>query len=175
MEIDRLGLFSIIAATSMLLVGCSRGPDATVAYGRASNPDRVTRKLPVIPPTWTERGTGGLQADWGNPELADPKTTSNRMHSHKELFIDKSGSPLRETDLYQSGKMYILLRPDPDDPNTKEIEILTITYDFEAARAGKSPWYCRVNGGPNARMPLGEVTLDEAEAMLKEWGVKRLE
>jgi hypothetical protein len=164
----------MVTATSMMMVGCYRGPTAVTVYGRASNPDRVKRGLPVIPITWIERG-GGPQADWVNPACSNPATTHDPMHSHKDLFIDKSGNPLKETDYYQSGKWYPGLYHDPDDPNSKKLEELYITYDFEAARAGKNPWYCEVNGGPHARMPTGEVTLDEAEAMLKEWGLKRLD
>jgi hypothetical protein len=163
----------MVILSSLWLGGC--GPSATAVYGRGSNADRVKRGLPVIPASWIERG-GGPQADWNNPDHADARTTNAPMHSYKDTFIDRtSGMPLKETDYYQSGKWYPGLWHDPDDPNDKKLEILSITYDFEAERSGKNPWHCEVNAGPHARMPSGEVPLDEAEAMLKEWGLKRLD
>jgi hypothetical protein len=95
------------------------------------------------------------------------------MHSRKELFLDfKSGELWREDDFYQSGKQCHLMGSDPGQLNPEE---LTITYNFKEARAGKAPWHCRVNGGSHyASSKDGEVTLEEAEAILKEWGLKRL-
>jgi len=99
-------------------------------------------------PTHLDRRYGGLQADWGNPDFADARTTRNPMHTYKDVFIDKTGKPLRENDYYQSGKQYHVWGSDPGelDPET-----LTITYDLGAARAGENPWHCEVIVGHTKR------------------------
>lgn len=169
----KLHVLSMIAlVVCIFLPGCYRGPDATKVYGRAANPDRKARGIPVIPDAWIER-RGGDQADWGNPAFADPVTTRNLMHTGKETFLDKSGNPEREYDNYQSGKQYTAIGGDPGElfPET-----LTINYDFKAAKEGKNPWRGYVNCGPLERVGSGpDLTLDQCEAILKEWGLKRLD
>lgn len=168
---------AIIGCLSMLALTCNCfGPSAAKVYGRASNPDRLARRLPAIPDRWSEDRQGAFCV-WHNPAFSDPQTTNAPMHEHKELCVDRSGRPLEETDYYLSGKWSIPLRcwRDPDDPQKKEEERLIVRYDFEAARTGKDPWHCDVNAGPHAReQSLGVVSFQQAEEILKEWGVSRL-
>ncbi|MCL2645591.1 MAG: hypothetical protein FWD61_01135 [Phycisphaerales bacterium] len=175
MRITGTVLCSMILVTCVLLVGCKRGPRAEQVYGRASNPDRKVRGLPVIPDTWVERG-GGYQADWNNPAHADQRTTHDTMHTYKELLLDKTGNPRQESDYYQSGKQYHgRFNTHKDEKSWEEI---SITYDFQAAKDGKNPWRCSICCGPHEKRPDGrpdgELTLEEAEAILKEWGLTRL-
>jgi hypothetical protein len=161
-----------VVISSLFMAGCHRGPSATAVYGRASNADRKARGLPIIPPTWIERPCGD-QADWNNPDHANVRTARNPMHTYKDLFLDEDGNPRCENDEYQSGKRYHQFATEPGDLSP---ETMTITYDFRAAREGKNPWSCQVNCGPHDTTPPSAptLTLEDAEAILKEWGLKRL-
>jgi hypothetical protein len=160
---------------TILSVGCNFNPPKTGPFGHGYNEERRTRHIPIIPDGWNGRG-GYREADWGNPDLADPKTTRNPMHARKEIFVDASRGLHREYDYYYSGKEY----PSQYKRDSTDREELTIRYDFEAARMGQNPWRCEVNCGPHYRFPpragevCGQVTFEEAEAILKDWGISRL-
>jgi hypothetical protein len=82
----------------------------------------------------------------------------------------------QEYDHYYSGKKY----SSKFEQNGLDWESLTIRYDYVAAGEGKNPWQCSISCGPHfpeisqSVKMLGEVTFEEAEAILKEWGIGRL-
>src|SRR5262249_47944618 len=142
--------------------------------GRASNPLRMSHQVPIIPDHWNGFG-GGRDATWGNPAFADARTTNNAMHARKYVVADGRGGLRREDDYYYSGRKY----PSEIERGEMDSEELTIQHDFEAP-TGRDPWRCTINCGPHYRRSTrsdtvdGQVTLAEAEAILKEWGISRL-
>jgi hypothetical protein len=95
------------------------------------------------------------------------------MHRYKETSVDKkTGEPLEETDWYRTGKKF---QSRFDEPGVLADEELAITYDFTAARAGKKPWHAKITCGPHATEADNpdKLTLAQAEAILKDWGIPR--
>ncbi len=170
----RISTFVFFCAVVSLSVGCRiRPPEGEL--GREYNEERKARQVPIIPDDWNGRG-GYLEADWANPAKANPKTTENPMHAMKYLSVDPRRNLHQEYDYYYSGKKF----PSKSEPDSFVSECLTVRYDYNAARAGKNPWRCDVSCGPHYRDTFradersGEVTFEEAEAILKEWGISRL-
>jgi hypothetical protein len=171
-RITRIAVWGIVAVFS---AGCFPGP---AAHGRSFNEARKTRKIPIIPEHWKEMGrvrdADWSDAHWSDPTLASSEAPSNPMHASKYVVIDAHGNLLQECDCYWSGRKY----PSGLEPNRSNPECLTIRYDFGAERMGKNPWRCEISCGPHYRdtppQLAGQVTLDEAEAILKEWGLSRL-
>jgi len=164
-------IFSAFIVTPCFIAGC--GPSPNAVCGPASNNQRQSHRLPVIPATWIESGTSD-DANWTNPAFADTKTEYLPMHARKYSVANKQGQLKFEIDYYYSGRKY----PSLSEPNSFERERVTIKYDFEAERAGKNPWRCDVSCGPHyqmgSSMDNGQVSLEEADAILKEWGISRL-
>ncbi len=167
------GLIVVAFIIMACMVGGCGGPSPDAVCGPAANNQRRSHRLPVIPTNWIGSGTDDC-ANWTNPALADPKTEHLPMHASKYTVADKLGRLTQEFDYYYSGRQY----PSLSEPNSMERERLTIEYDFEAERAGNNPWRCDVSCGPHYRsgsnMDNGQVSLEEAEAILKEWGLSRL-
>lgn len=160
---------------TLLLAGCSSVPSDSDVRGRISNNDRMLRSIPIIPDGWV--GSNGVtNISWSNPAFADPTTAQRPMHARKYSYANRAGHLLRETDFYYSGKKY---RSEFESDQT-DWEELSISYNFEAAHAGKEPWRCVINCGPhyrratNTSMVDGQVTLEEAEKILDQWGIRRL-
>jgi hypothetical protein len=165
---------AIVWIITIFSAGCLPNPPEKIELNRAYNDERRSRRIPIIPSHWTGHGIG--EGHWGNPAFSDPSTTSNPMHARKEVFFESVRNLHREFDYYYSGRKY----PSKIKSGSLDWEELTICYDYVAAREGKNPWQCTVSCGPHfpeinrSGKMQGEVTLEEAEAILKEWRISRL-
>ncbi|HEY4328991.1 MAG TPA: hypothetical protein VGN88_04585, partial [Phycisphaerae bacterium] len=113
-------------------------------YGQTFNADRLKRGLPSLPSNWVTGKDCGHYALWRNPALS--LSSHARSHAFKGLIANESGRPLKEFDMYQSGRTYVSKF---NDPGESLWESLCIIYDFGAAARGDSPWSCEINCGPH--------------------------
>ena len=149
-------------------IACGCGTSGPPRHGREANADRLARKIPVIPEDWAVTGQLKTQVDWVNPDSQDPRNANRPRHSGKTVFMDPDGTPASEWDYYDSGKEYPGCGSVPETPFYQR---MTIVYRYDSSRAGKDPWECDVHCGPEK----GKYTLAEAEAILREWGLQRID
>ena len=146
------------ACLAWAAAGCNRGAvgegGGLERFGAGYNGERRGRGIPEVPVSWAGRPLDGRSAVWGPAEPL-PRGTAGRLY--KEVETDGQGRILRERDVYASGWQYDALAEWND-------ETLTATYHY--ADGGR--WSFEVAG-------LRKVaSLDEAEALLGEWGLERL-
>jgi len=166
----KLNQIQALVALSVLVSGCGESNGdyfkRVAAYREARNPLREQKNIPVIPGNWVVRADRSAVA-WDNPDFTSGK--GGPLHHYKFLrFTDiDSGTILAETDHYESGKRW-----DDLDAGTLH-ECLDITYSFDLERQGSPPWAAELrrlrSSGPE------QISLAEAEQVLKSWGIERLE
>jgi hypothetical protein len=163
-------LFLVVNA--VLVSGCNSGPTESEARDRSFNDNRKLCRVPTIPDSWKRSAT--RDGTWTNPAFAKPNMVA--IHASKFIAVDQQGQPFRESDYYYSGRQY----QSQFDPSRLDWETITIRYDYRAAQKMRNPWYCTISCGPHFRSATsasvtdGELTLEEAETILKEWGLPRL-
>ena len=140
--------------------GCTRRMPKP-RFGKDFNDQRQQRAIPVIPESWSPYGVFDDLTQWGNPRQSSGQWDGrSAIRSIKYVRYDKNDI-LKETDTYYSGRTF-------DDPAEGEVdESMYIEYSYVAERQEKSPWQCRVSWGPLD----GEHTLEEAQAILRKWGI----
>jgi hypothetical protein len=159
----------VVVMMVVLLCGCDGGSDQILKLGKNLNEQRKARSIPVVPSSWIPR-YALYQIDWTNPAFADASTTHKPMHSRKELLLGADGRPTHESDFYESGKQFTSTGGDPGELFWEDLEV---SYDYGTAANGGNPWTFHVNCGP---LQVSRIwSLDKAEALLKSWGVARLE
>ncbi len=172
--LGRIQGLSLAMLLSWSCFGCGvlTGNPNVEKYSAKMNQDRIKRKLPIVPGNWTVYSALRTQIDWVNPPFQDPVTypgTSGKaMHATKQILLDADGNPDQETDTYYSGKKNHGVDPDSGFLG----ESISITYNYQSEKNDfvKPLWQCDVSCGPEE----GEHTIDEAEAILKRWGIQRL-
>ena len=158
-----------VLATALLLIifaveltACKRSPSSSSTYGFAYNSQRQALGLPIIPPTWTLSDDLGTQLRWVNPLHVAGRP--GPRHAYKQLNLTTARIPDYELDEYYSGKEF------KNSSGDSDFEAVQILYRFSKKTAGQSPWEVSATL-PNHR----EIsTLQEAEALLSSWGLKRL-
>ena len=108
------------------------------------------------------RGNNASEAAWRTPG----SNHDSPNHSGKKVLY-KSGQWELEEDYYCSGRTG--RSPDPDGGT--QGERVTVSYAFVARPGYPEGWTCRYQSPTNWG---DEITLKEAERILKSWGVKRL-
>ncbi len=150
----------VLVICTVLISGCRSKTPAK--YGREHNDERKRHLIPVIPDDWFEQDDG-----WWKPSRDIAQTVPH--HCQKYITYDEQGLHT-ENDTYYSGKTY----PEPDSdsgPGAKRRERLDITYDYDAKGEERYPWTFHIDSGERSKPP---GTLEEAEAILKSWGIERL-
>lgn len=181
-ELFRLLTFVLILAGNS---GCLLKDKSPPPFGSEFNLERKKIGLPVIPLTWRPSGeanlaiyapttpTGTVSVGWNNP-VRFIQEEKKGIHAQKVVFF-RLGEVIAEEDVYYTGENYHLI---PDNPETDSApESLIITYYFleplKYPPYPKKGWNCLLNDADN---PSGKVlTLREAEAVLRKWGINRLE
>jgi hypothetical protein len=154
-----------LASVATLLAACSvQSP--TPRFGAEHNAERIKRALPVISPQWENYNVGN------NASEAAWRTTGYDFDSGRPAHFGKkvgypSGALDWEEDYYYSGRKFNGSIIDPDSGTAWES--ITVHYDY---RASGSPWQCSVTSDRHGGQK--EITLEEAEAILLSWGLKRL-
>jgi hypothetical protein len=111
---------------ALLLSFCSCGQENSEKFGRAHDPAREIRGIPVI------GRDGYTSSDWGLT-WAYPVGEGSKGHSHKSIEV-KDGNIVAERDAYHSGI------PDPASSGLQGFEHVHITYSYEDETLGKDPW-----------------------------------
>ncbi|TDE09589.1 hypothetical protein [Dyadobacter psychrotolerans] len=119
------------------LLGCefvreeSRKEEIFALFGSDYNKQRVKLKIPILPDNdWLPSrvvfsGDVG-ECDFTKKTTADPREDSSSRHAKKEVYFLKSNiKPIRETDLYYSGRRF-----SENDPDYYGWERLEIDYDY---------------------------------------------
>ena len=151
-------LLAITFAVVMSGCGASGEPPK---YAREQNADRKTRLLPIIEESWANINNFNNRtlATWNAKYYPD---SGKPGHSGKKVFY-KSGNLEEEEDYYYSGKTFKSRDPD----GGTDWESVTIRYSYLRPQ---SPWTCIYNSKDSA----DEISLDAAEALLRKWGLQRL-
>ena len=158
-----------LAALCPLVSGCWESNrdyfNRIAAYREARNPLREQRDIPIIPTNWVVRADRSAVA-WDNPDFTSGK--SGPLHQYKFLLFTgiDSGTILAETDHYESGKRW-----DHLDAGTLD-EYLDITYSFDLERRGSPPWTAELRRFRSGAAE--QISLEQAEQVLKSWGIERL-
>jgi hypothetical protein len=154
-------VMAALVICAVLISGCRAKTPAK--YGREHNDKRKKRLIPIIPDDW--HWFGRLDTWESSQDIA--QTVPH--YASKYMTYDEQGLHA-ESDCYYSGKTY----PEPDSdsgPGAKRRERLDITYDYDAEEEGRYPWTFHIDSGEHSKPP---GTLEEAEALLKSWGIERL-
>ena len=146
------------------LAACSKSPDLVQKFGMEYNSERsrfglrpisadsvLMIKHEYIFPVWVNP----IRQKIGNPRV--PHWVSKQLEI-RDLMIAS------ETETYSSGHEYSV-----GEKGMRE-EQLIIRYDYNMAKAGKSPWLCKVFWGPLQ----GDYSLEQANEILIKWGLSRL-
>lgn len=167
MRIIRVFLVSMIG---FMLSGCWEGNEhyfkRIAAYRQPRNSLREKRSIPVIPSDWVVRADRSAVA-WDNPDFDNGKKVPMRQYKFLTFTDLDSGTILEETDHYESGKNWV------DQVAGTMNEYVRITYSFELERKGKNPW--KAEALLKAGFMPKDITLSEAEEILKGWGINRLQ
>jgi hypothetical protein len=149
----------------MFLAGCSVQSPAP-RFGVEHNAERIKRELPVILPQWENYNVGNnaSEAAW---RMASYDFDSGRAEHFGKKVGYPSGALDWEEDYYYSGRKFDSSIIDPDSGTAWER--ITVHYDYHAS---DSPWQCSVISDRHGGMK--QITLEEAEAILRSWGLKRL-
>jgi hypothetical protein len=159
-----------VALLALLVAGCWESDTnyftRVATYRQPRNSMREQKGIPVVPPNWIVREDRSAVA-WDNPAFKNGSNTP--MHQYKFLIFDNpgdSGVIVAETDHYATGKTWV-----DADAGTMH-EYVRITYRFDLERQGQPPWEAEsLQSGSGPR----KIALVQAEQILHEWGIERLE
>jgi len=156
----------VLVALALLLVafpGCKR---RVPRYGKEFNEQRAQRGIPVIPDSWYI--SGGVFKDWTgwvNPVFNKGQWDERGgIRASKGVWYDGK-QIVAEHDLYYSGRKYKCFDPDGGD----DYEKMTVMYSYVAEREGKPAWTVRHDSSEQAASK--ELSVEEAQSMLRQWGV----
>jgi hypothetical protein len=144
---------------AVLLLSSCRRADYRENYGIAFNPERLKRGIPTIPPGWKIDNDGYI-------DCYDPKPdTSKPYHLRKRVFVGSKGEIVGEEDAFYSGKSFEFYDHRKYD---QEVEI---SY-YYAKETNDNPWQITVMLDKDSRIKSA-ATLEEADQVLKSWGLSR--
>lgn len=164
-------LLSLVLGVILFLVttACGFLPSRPAPkYGPEYNAERMKIGLPILPENWKLIYSGPDGAVWLNPE-ADAKYEA-RIPFHRTKRVGyENGVLISEGDSYYGSKDYTNV-----DGTFREF--VGITYHFRIGkndRPGQHLGWDAIRA--DATAPYGEyISLEEAEAILKAWGLQRL-
>jgi hypothetical protein len=138
-------------------------------YGPEYNAERMRIGLPILPENWKLVYSGPDGARWLNPEADAKERARIPVHSEKSVDYD-SGVLLSDGDSYYGSKDYT-------DIEGTHREFVGITYHYQI---GKNDRPGQQLGWDAMRCDAEEpkckyISLEEAEVILKAWGLQRLD
>jgi hypothetical protein len=160
--VNRMTWFVLVVAVALAIAGCGGGPKPK--YGLDFNGQRAQKKIPAIPNDWVNYNTfnNANEAAWRPPGIVD---YSKPYHARKSVRY-YGGTITDEMDVYYSGKSWSMKSAD----GGTDWESIVVSYSYEDEQKGRDPWTCGYHGEAGGK----DLTLDEAETMLKSWGINRL-
>jgi len=139
-------------------------------YSQDHNEERKKLGLPIIPDHWKIAGLSSEHVIWSDPERENK--LEHRIPFHASKRVDyKSGTLQRERDRYYGVEDYV------DANGDLQRERLTITYYYQVDGDDEPRWRIALMQDEKRDGDVfkdGKVTLEEAEEILREWGIERL-
>ena len=156
------------AALFVATVACGLLPSQPAPkYGPEYNAERMRVGLPILPENWKLVYSGTDGAGWLNPEADAKERARIPVHSEKNVHYE-GGVLTSEGDVYYGSKDYTYF-------DGTDRESVAISYHF---KIGKNDLPQQQLGWSatkfDATDPTGrDISLEEAEAILKAWGLQR--
>jgi len=156
------------AAVLMTTVACGLLPSRPAPkYGPEYNAERMKVGLPVLPENWKLVDSGPDGAAWLNPEANAKERSRIPVHSEKHVRYE-NGILISEGDSYYGSQDYTNI-----DGTYREF--IGITYHFKVSRNDRLQKLGWTATRCDAVEPYcKDISLEEAEAILKAWGLQRL-
>src|SRR5262245_13510714 len=153
----------------LLVVGlgtiCAR---ATPKYGKEYNEQRKQVGLPLIPDNWKLDSVLQGSSTWGNPERVEKMNNHIPVHWSKGLDY-RTGTLISETDTYYGNDDYTHV-----DGTFRESLGITYYYQIDDYSSEKRVgWSATIVN--EASEGVKKISLEEAEKILKDWKIERLD
>ncbi len=157
------------AALFVATVACGLLPSRPAPkYGTEYNAERMKIGLPILPENWKLVYSGPDGAWWLNPEANAKERARIPVHSEKSVGYE-DGVLISDGDSYYGSKDYTNIE------GTFR-EFVGITYHFKIGKNDRPGQQLGWDATKvDAAAPWGkDISLEEAEMILNEWGIKRL-
>ena len=142
----------------------------TPKYGKEFNEERMKIGIPIIPDNWELNSVLQDSARWVNPERIEKHNERIPVHHSKGLNY-RTGILLSETDIYYGKEDYKTI-----DGTFREN--LSISYFYQVddySYVKRTGWWIILNNQQTEDASMDtEITIEEAEKILEEWGIERL-
>ncbi len=138
-------------------------------YGQEYNEERKKLELPILPDHWKVVGLSREHVIWIDPD--EVNKLKHRIPFHASKKVDyKSGTLRWEKDRYYGTEDYVDVNGD------FQREFLSITYYYQVDGDNEPRWGVYFGQGLEKIDVFNppRYSLEEAEQILKEWGIKRL-
>jgi len=136
-------------------------------YGKEYNEERQKVGLPIIPDNWELDSVLQGSSMWVNPERIEKLNNHISVHWSKGLDY-RTGTLIAESDIYYGREDYTTV-----DGTFREKLIITYYYQIDDYSDEKSVgWSAEILNKANKGRK--ELSLEEAERILEEWGIERL-
>jgi hypothetical protein len=140
-------------------------------YGVEWNEQRKKYGLPLLDSTWKVVGVSEKHTSYENPKSDSLKKLLIPHHAYKRVNYDKNFNIWSEKDEYYGDSAV-------SNPEGYFVNRVIISYIFKDTLGYKKGWYCTVGNYNEIKTPFGtfkdDLTLEQAEAILKLWGLTRL-
>ncbi len=147
-------------------LACGIFEQPTPKFGREYNEERTKVGVPVIPADWELHTVRDGECAWVNPERTAKRDA--RIPGHWSKYVNyRTGELLYETDIYFGREDYVT------EEGTFR-ERLRVTYYYTADpydHKERLGWSVELS---NSTSTGTEITLEEADAILRNWGIDRL-
>ena len=153
----------------LLVVGLSVCKRPEPKYGKEYNEERKKVGLPIIPDNWELSSVLTGESVWANPERVEKKNKNIPVHWRKRLNY-RTGTLISETDTYYGKEDF------PDQDGTSR-EHLYITYNYQVDDYDykkRADWSASLYNRETVASGDFDISLEEAEKILKDWGIERL-
>ena len=149
----------LLAISVMLfMVGCSELLFGPPRYGVEFNEERKKIGLPILEHDWEIVNHGPDYVVWANPE----REVLTRPHYRTLAMKYDQRGPIEQIDTYDSSQEYL---------NQTEASYESVYIAIEYRFRDTPGWRVRYNNADNAG---DDYSLEQAEAILRAWGVERL-
>lgn len=166
----RTKLLPIVLSVALFVttVACGMLPSQPAPkYGPEYNAERMRIGLPILPENWKLVYSGTDGAAWLNPEADAKERARIPVHSEKSVRYE-DGVLISEGDSYYGSKDYTYF-------DGTDREFVGITYHFKIGKNDRLQQLGWTAVRHDAAEPNGkDISLEEAEAILKSWGLPRL-
>lgn len=134
-------------------------------YGKEFNQERVAANIPILPDNWEASGSNSLKSmKWYNPDLDNLLEAHIPFHASKYIQLEYGALKL-EQDIYYGSEDVRW-----DDSTQRESISITVFYEgivsgFDHVELKREIFIT------NNSSFMGEISLEEAEGILKSWGI----